>query len=1095
MKQSLSQSIRTHWRRALSMLLVLLTVLGMIPTTAFAAESVPAYAATGAFDVNIAGTTGWNGTDLPLPVYDLEADGVEIDVVPVPDSAAPIAFAVLADNGGDRVQVGLAYDDSGSLTSWEGGPVTKTGWADKKYIMVNLPDILPSVVYSHFAADQYSDRLGRYEYIVPCLYPVAEQIAAAQKDAMSDGETLMICGADGNMADVIRVKGDAGELHSYTLDGTAYQRYEAWSDQGRSTVMEPFSIAVSGHTINRVYSTAPSGAVTGVYPQSNAPQSPASAVFASPTGGTGGLNPGSPGGQKPSRNDVAWTTDQERTFIRFTLIEFPEGVVTDLNTTDSGTWRQVGRSLNVVWGKGKIETWDADACRRNITWFNSNAMQYNGRGSEAEKAIADTVYSYDATAGNNVRWVTTADEFQAETGITDQQKEQMFHCNSSSWSTGWLNGDYTSMWGTEPESVTPGNPYKVYKANDAFIYLLGRLTEKGGAGAGSGWSKDEAMTKWSEYVHDADGNLRTKYRIIVETGGVFVDPDGIRRAYTLREAMAYSLYNNEASDPNNFIWDQSSTIRNMSRWMRQSKDNQFLEYPLKADGTPTGEELHSTNGFTEADSFIDTLTSPTRIRNTIFSERRSYGLHIFSPFNFEKPEPDRPSLEVTKKTDGSIPAGETWSFTVTYTSGSPTGFVAKKNDVDCTGEVTSTGSGLKFSLKADETIHIDFEGVDASFRCEVTEDDTSNLTGITGTGGTADMTAKKFTTTSDDAKATFTNGTTTSEKKPVYLKLKKIAAEDKKPLAGAVFSVYADSSCSGTPLATMTTGSDGTAVTSVPNIVEDGGSVTLYVKETTAPAGCALLDTPFTVTAKAPENSTEAGAVQVGPAEGIENGTTTDELDGPILYKRDAMTNQGVGPATFKFSSVTNGDYEFTTDENGVLEPIQWWDPSGAKGRYIKPGEYAVTEIIPPPGYEPTTEVQQIKLELDEDGNGIQAGPLVFKNLARVGLRIVKYDRSSHKPMAGVTFEIYRDGVSIGRHETDANGEILLTNIAPGTYRAVEVDTGDEGHILDSSYQEIELTAGDGTKDLIFFNDKKPGMKLVNAKGEVRRFTAIGSVS
>ena len=80
---------------------------------------------------------------------------------------------------------------------------------------------------------------------------------------------------------------------------------------------------------------------------------------------------------------------------------------------------------------------------------------------------------------------------------------------------------------------------------------------------------------------------------------------------------------------------------------------------------------------------------------------------------------------------------------------------------------------------------------------------------------------------------------------------------------------------------------------------------------------------------------------------------------------------------------------------------------------------------------------------------------------------------------SNVTFEIFRDGVSLGRYETNGSGEILLTNVEPGTYRAVEVDTGDESHILDSSYQEIELTAGGGTKELIFFNDNKPGMKLV----------------
>ncbi len=649
--------------------------------------------------------------------------------------------------------------------------------------------------------------------------------------------------------------------------------------------------------------------------------------------------------------------------MRFTLIEFPQGVVTDLNTRDWGTWHVVGTPLNVIWSNG----WSVDQCRSNITWYNSSAMQYNGEGTNAAQLMGGSfesggVYSYDATGGSNSRWVTTADEFQKATGISDQQKEQMFHCNSSNWSNGWTDGDYTSMWGTDAESVTPGNLYKVYKANDAFLYLLNCLST---TDAGSGWSKDEAMERWSEYVHDADGNLRTKYRIIVETGAVVKDPDGHRRAYTLRDMMAYSLYNNEGTGRYTLIYDQSSTMVNMARWMRQAKDAQFLEYPLNEDGTPTGEELHSTNGFTEADSFVD----------TIFNERRSFGLHIFSPFNFETGDPAKPWLEVTKKAGTGVSASDEWAFTVKYTAGAPTGFTAKKNDVDCTNQVTETGNGLKFRLKAGETIHIDFDA-DSTFRCEVTEDDSSKLTGITGTGGTADMAAKKFTTTSGIAKVTFTNGT---EPPP----------PSDKP------------------------------------------------------------DEPTPTPGKA------------------------------ILFKRDANTNKGVGPATFKFSSVTNGVYEFDTNASGELETIQWWDPAEKAGKYIKPGEYAVSELIPPPNYLPTTEVQQIKLELDSKGNPIPAGPLVFKNQAKVGLRILKYDRQSRQPMNNVTFEIFKDGVSIGRYETNGQGEILLNNIEPGTYLAIERDTGDAGHILDTSYQEVELVAGGGTKDLIFFNDQKPGMKLV----------------
>ena len=70
-------------------------------------------------------------------------------------------------------------------------------------------------------------------------------------------------------------------------------------------------------------------------------------------------------------------------------------------------------------------------------------------------------------------------------------------------------------------------------------------------------------------------------------------------------------------------------------------------------------------------------------------------------------------------------------------------------------------------------------------------------------------------------------------------------------------------------------------------------------------------------------------------------------------------------------------------------------------------------------------------------------------------------------------------GELLGDYETDALGEILLTDCRPGTYRVQEVDTGDSGHLADSTPQEIELKAGDSIKELYFFNDQKPGIWLV----------------
>ena len=139
----------------------------------------------------------------------------------------------------------------------------------------------------------------------------------------------------------------------------------------------------------------------------------------------------------------------------------------------------------------------------------------------------------------------------------------------------------------------------------------------------------------------------------------------------------------------------------------------------------------------------------------------------------------------------------------------------------------------------------------------------------------------------------------------------------------------------------------------------------------------------------------------------------------------------------------------------------------------IQPGAYRIQEKAVPVGWQLNDTVYTTNVLPGET----TTFPLVNEELP--GLRIIKYDRVNMLPMPGVTFEVYRDGVSIGRYKTDEFGEILLPDAQPGTYRAFEVDTGDEGYILDTTPQEIELSTGDGIRELLFFNDMKPGMRLI----------------
>ena len=75
MLKTLSQSIKSNWKRTLSGLLAVITIMGMLPATALAAEgtairaavsaATPVYAPTGDFEVNIAGATGWTAPVSP----------------------------------------------------------------------------------------------------------------------------------------------------------------------------------------------------------------------------------------------------------------------------------------------------------------------------------------------------------------------------------------------------------------------------------------------------------------------------------------------------------------------------------------------------------------------------------------------------------------------------------------------------------------------------------------------------------------------------------------------------------------------------------------------------------------------------------------------------------------------------------------------------------------------------------------------------------------------------------------------------------------------------------------------------------------------
>ena len=181
------------------------------------------------------------------------------------------------------------------------------------------------------------------------------------------------------------------------------------------------------------------------------------------------------------------------------------------------------------------------------------------------------------------------------------------------------------------------------------------------------------------------------------------------------------------------------------------------------------------------------------------------------------------------------------------------------------------------------------------------------------------------------------------------------------------------------------------------------------------------------------------------------------------IEKIDGATGASLAGARIQIKHIESGaTYTGTTGTGGSYTFTE-----------LKPGAYEIRELSAPEGWQRDPQTYTTT---------VVAGDCVtytLKNEALPGLKIIKYDRESHETMSGVTFRIWWDGELRGDYETDALGEILLTNCVPGTYRVQEVDTGDSGHLVDSTPQEIELKAGDSIKELYFFNDQKPGIWLV----------------
>lgn len=272
------------------------------------------------------------------------------------------------------------------------------------------------------------------------------------------------------------------------------------------------------------------------------------------------------------------------------------------------------------------------------------------------------------------------------------------------------------------------------------------------------------------------------------------------------------------------------------------------------------------------------------------------------------------------------------------------------------------------------------------------------------------------------------------------LKIVKLEEGTELPLEGAVFSIYDPE---GRKVGSFSTGPDGTVV--IPLTLEGHYTVTEEI-----PPRYHLL----------PEERTQHADVEYDKTATL---TFWNAPYGSLRVEKRSDTGDALSGVTIQIKHIETGETRTSQTNNGVIVFDE-----------LAPGGWEVRELAGIEGWIADTDtVQTVAVVTGEESTA------TIINQELPGLRITKYERGSMELMPNVSFEIFRDAESLGIFQTDEFGQILLTNCQPGTYRVEERNTGGDSHVLDTTPQEVELEAGDGIKDLVFFNDRLPGIHLI----------------
>ena len=206
--------------------------------------------------------------------------------------------------------------------------------------------------------------------------------------------------------------------------------------------------------------------------------------------------------------------------------------------------------------------------------------------------------------------------------------------------------------------------------------------------------------------------------------------------------------------------------------------------------------------------------------------------------------------------------------------------------------------------------------------------------------------------------------------------------------------------------------------------------------------------------------------------------------DGILLIRKVCSVNPSVTLANAEFK-VTYADGTLIGDANGIFKT----DVNGEiRIDGLKPGKSViVTETKAPDGFLIDTQSQTVQIK---EGRTVS---LTFANQPKGKLIIQKRDSATGQPLPGAEFrvttaagcEVGLDGVigtatltQNGIFTTDAQGEIRISNLAPGAYVINEIKAPD-GYVMDVASTNVVIGKNGDTQTVVVKNSKAGSLVIL----------------